>query len=509
MWHDFHRPVATYPSLPDAEHLRRLTRQNGGADGQPIFIGPDAAIDTRLMRYSRSKAFRDLAKTSQERYVASQTIWLNYLIRVGRRWDEAEEKDIASFMDWRLLDPDSPLRVSEDTYRTDKAALVHLYKWASVVEKIKPPLRVEHITASSPSRSDFVEAHLDMDLDPSGQNISNVRWLTPEAYAQWRDLGLRGFGTDLLPREGMGLATEDRNHAFADGMYGSGCRRQEWASLLTLELPQVDQARRYQRITLGRKVAKGDAAFRKVLVERRDLMRIHAYVDEGSRRDAVRRAQSRGLYDDVPGRIEVLDFNPQSRKIRTSTSGRGWLSLDDQSVAERRRMFVRGSTGWEPLFLWLSQSGAPLGLRGWNRIFDEANARITRTLTKQGVEHSGLWCTPHMLRHSYAFRWFCFFETTYHLRLQHLSDEERRDYRSQFGDTWFLISTLLRHKDPTTTKNYYLAVFQEAHVDAMLALMDADERTALTERLSEVAQDDPRVLAALDLIKPGSRSVNP
>lgn len=501
--HDFTRPVPTFESLPNADDLVALARRNKGIDGTPVFVGPGGQIDTRLLRYLRSREFHKLSETSRERYWSSQLTWLNFLVRVGRNWDAVTEHDIASYIDWRLLDPDNPNRISEGAYNADKAALVHLYKWASKDAGVKPPLRVEVINASSPSRADLVDDLLELDLDPGGENISNVRWLTPEAYSQWRDMGLRGYGVDLLPPNGLGLATEDRNHAFADGMYGSGCRRQEWASLLTLELPSVDPSRRYQRLMLGRKVAKGDASFRKVLVERHDLARTLTYIEEGSRQDAVRRAQRRGLYDDVPGRIEVLDHNPQTRKVRLASKGR-WTSLDDLTVAQRRRMYVRDSSGWEPLWVWLSEGGRPLVLRSWNRIFNDANDRVQRSLSKANLSHSGLWCTPHMLRHSYAYRWFCFFETTYHLRLQHLTVEERKDYRNQFGDTWFLISTLLRHKDPVTTKKHYLAVFQESHVDAMLALMDQEQRAILTERLSETAQEDPRVLAALDLVKPVS-----
>jgi integrase len=342
-------------------------------------------------------------------------------------------------------------------------------------------------------------------LSPGGRNVSNVRWLTPQAYSQWRNLGLRGFTIDNVPSDGLGLAFEDRNHAFADGMYGSGCRRREWSTLLTVELPEVDPALRYHRMTLGRKIAKGEPTYRKVLIERHDLNRMHAYIQDGSRVESVARGQKAGIYERISGRIEVLDYRPQTRKVYVGA--REWTSLDSLTIAERARMVIQGPNGWEPMWLWLGMNGEPLSMKRWNTIFNQANARMAKTVAKAGLGTEPNWCTPHMLRHSFAFRWFCFFEVTYHLRLEHLSDEQRRDYRAQFGDTWFLIATLLRHADPATTRRYYLTPFQDVHVDAMLALMDPEERQTLIARLAAVAEDDPRVLAAMDLIRPGREGI--
>ncbi len=483
-----------------------LARRNKAVDGTPVLVDPNGGVDVMILRYLRGDAFRKLAATSQDRYLQSLRLWLNFLTRIDERWDSADFETLAAFKEWRITDNRNSRRVREGSWSADKAALTHFYRHIGIDPDHRRALGIEDIARLEDRRGDAVDDLLRDGLSPGGQNVSNVRWLTPAAYAQWRNMGLRGFSLDNLPRGGLGLQFEDRNHAFADGMYGSGCRRREWASLLTLELPHPEAGRRYNRLTLGQKVAKGERTYRKVLIERQDLRRIHTYIEDGSRRESVARGQRSGAYDRVAGRIDVLDFRPASRQVKTGD--RTWVSLDLCTIEDRQRMFIQGPDGWEPLWVWLGADGEPLTLKRWNSIFNEASARMARTLAKAGVAADGLWCTPHMLRHSFAFKWFCFFESTYHLRLQHLTDDERRDYRAQFGDTWFLIATLLRHSDPNTTRRYYLAPFQEVHIDAMLALIDPDEREVLTERLSAVAEHDPRVHAALDLVRPGREGMN-
>ena len=493
--------------VPEASTLVAQALRNKAVDGTPVLIGPRGEIDVLLNRYLRGRKFKRLASTSQERYLSSLRLWLNFLEGHATTWDRAEYETLAAFKEWRITDNRNQSRVGQGTWSTDKAALTHFYRHVGIDPTHRRSLGIDDIAhVDDGARADDVESLLLDGLSAGGQNISNVRWLSPAAYVQWRNVGLRGFGMDNLPRAGLGLPFEDRNHAFADGMYGSGCRRTEWASLLTLEVPTPEAERRYQRIMLGRKVVKGEVANRKVLVERQDLLRMQAYIEDGSRRESIERGQRAGAYDGVTGRIDVLDYRPGTREVKVGP--RTWHSLDYYTFEQRQRMYVEGSHGLEPLWVWLGKDGKPLTLKRWNTIFNEASNRMARTMAKARFDAQPLWCTPHMLRHSFAFKWFCFFESTYHLRLQHLTEEERRDYRDQFGDTWFLIATLLRHADPNITRRYYLTPFQDIHVDAMLSLIDVEERDALTRRLAAVAEQDPRVRSALDFVRPGREGIN-
>lgn len=73
-----------------------------------------------------------------------------------------------------------------------------------------------------------------------------------------------------------------------------------------------------------------------------------------------------------------------------------------------------------------------------------------------------------MLRHSFALRWFSVGMLVYSSRLAHLSEEQARDFRTQFGDTWHLVQTMLGHRHVETTKNAFGAV-SRAGVQVLLA----------------------------------------
>ena len=113
--------------------------------------------------------------------------------------------------------------------------------------------------------------------------------------------------------------------------------------------------------------------------------------------------------------------------------------------------------------MWLNENGLPRDAHGWHHTFAAANDRIAAL----GVEN--FTCTPHMLRHSFALRWFSLGKLVYSSRLGHLSEEEARDFRVQFGDTWHLVQTMLGHRHVETTRNVYLEPFRALDVEVLLA----------------------------------------
>lgn len=94
-----------------------------------------------------------------------------------------------------------------------------------------------------------------------------------------------------------------------------------------------------------------------------------------------------------------------------------------------------------------------------------------------------------MLRHSFALRWFAVGKLASALQLQHLSEEETRDFRAQFGDTWHLVQTMLGHRSVETTKNVcrYIGDYDSGFPDEYAfedALARMDELTAGRQALS-------------------------
>lgn len=78
--------------------------------------------------------------------------------------------------------------------------------------------------------------------------------------------------------------------------------------------------------------------------------------------------------------------------------------------------------------------------------FDAANERIESL----GLENFR--CTAHMLRHSFALRWYAVGKLIKYSRLGHLSAGEQRDFREEIGDVWHLVQTMLGHHNVETTR---------------------------------------------------------
>jgi hypothetical protein len=85
-----------------------------------------------------------------------------------------------------------------------------------------------------------------------------------------------------------------------------------------------------------------------------------------------------------------------------------------------------------------------------------------------GVEHGGGWRSgAQHLRHSFALKCYSVGKLLYEARFAHLADEELRDFRAQFGDTWQLVALLLGHRNPQTTMGAYLEPFRALDVEVL------------------------------------------
>ncbi|WP_211328870.1 hypothetical protein [Thermomonospora umbrina] len=334
------------------------------------------------------------------------------------------------------------------------------------------------------------------------------------AMEQWRDVGLRGYGFDGLRRSNWrGGGCEDRDVAFVEGLFGTGLRVQEWASVLDVELPRLGSGR-FPKAWLSAACIKGGGEGREYRVPRSTLTAIEAYTDpmEGSRGEVVARAQRAGRYERLPVRI-VTGYNPRSRVLHLEgESGRSRLSVDVVGPDERRFLFRRTASGLEPLALWLTPAGLPKRAHGWEDTFQAANARVADAWVEAhfpglaGEQREGrmaecpLWCRPHMARHSFALKWFSILSVVWERRVERFNDEELRDLREQFGGVWFQLMTLLGHKDPTTTRNIYLEPFTALEVDYLMALLDGEEREAVNALIAAFSAGSDRVMSAAHVV---------
>ncbi|MFD8319848.1 hypothetical protein [Kitasatospora purpeofusca] len=84
----------------------------------------------------------------------------------------------------------------------------------------------------------------------------------------------------------------------------------------------------------------------------------------------------------------------------------------------------------EPVALWLNEDGMPRDPHGWQHVFTQANQRL-----RDGLGLEGFAGAAHMLRHSFALRWFSVGRLLFDRKFAHLDGEELRDLRYEFGST--------------------------------------------------------------------------
>jgi hypothetical protein len=79
-----------------ASAIRRL------ATSSPFLLGPDGRPDDRVNGFFASARMRARSPLTWKKYAHSLGLWLNFLLALGKRWDEATEEDAGYFKEWRL-----------------------------------------------------------------------------------------------------------------------------------------------------------------------------------------------------------------------------------------------------------------------------------------------------------------------------------------------------------------------------------------------------------------------
>lgn len=490
--------------------VHERARRNGARQGTPVITGPGGRVDPRVNLFFRTGAMADRSPSTWRRYAYALVVWLEFLVVCGREWREATPRDVEAFKHWRVTDPGNGGRVAPTSFDTDRAALNSFYGWASA--RYGTPNPVPTVPAQAGRRWYGSDAGLERargvrdPIRPAGSRRHQVKWMLRAAFEQWRDIGLRGYGFDGLRRQGWRGGCEDRDAAFADGLYGTGLRLREWASVLDVELP-VAGGERFPKAWLSAACIKGGREGRFYRIPRSVLASIASYADpvEGSRAEAVRRAQQAGRYEELPARV-VTGYIPRSRVLHvTGPDGSSALSVDVAGPEERRLLFRRTPQGLEPLALWLTPDGLPKKAHGWEDTFQAANARVVAAWVRAGgkAEECPLWARPHMARHSFALKWFSILSVAWEQKIAGFSSEEMKDLRDQFGDIWYQLATLLGHRDPVTTRNVYLEPFTALEVDYLMSLLDGEEKQAVDMLAAAVGAGTGRVVPAVRMAGQG------
>jgi Phage integrase, N-terminal SAM-like domain len=289
-WPDFKDPLARcYTDLSE------WIRSHDGVSGQPFLLGPNGRPDHRVNAFFGAPRVRGLARGTWRKYGYALRLWLNFLETRGVEWDQATPEDIEAFKVWRMADDRNPSRVKAGSFATGNlAALSTFYGWAARTYGLTSPILTREVRGRY-----GLETVEELAAGPSGIRSQDVKWLDPAGYRRWRDVGLRGFGLDGLEDPCWRGRNEQRDQAFADGLYETGLRLQEWASILDVELPADDPTSGYATRWLAAACAKGRVG-RKYWLPRVALTEVLAY-GEGERALAVHRAQREGRYQQLAG----------------------------------------------------------------------------------------------------------------------------------------------------------------------------------------------------------------
>ncbi|MFC8438205.1 site-specific integrase [Streptomyces griseoincarnatus] len=484
--------------------LHERAARNGAKHGTPVLVTASGSTDPGVNLFFRVSPMAGRGVKTWRRYAYTLVVWLNFLQVFGRTWREATPRDVEAFKDWRLTDVRNDERITAGSFDTDRAALNTFYTWAAgKYGLVNPVAGVASASGASvrPGQGLGPGGRRQEGIRPTGSRRRQVKWILRAPFEQWRDIGLCGYGFDGGRRPGWHGPNEDRDAVFVDGLYGTGLRLQEWASVLDVELPSSSAAR-LSKAWLAAACVKGAKEGRWYRIPRAVLRAAEGYLDplEGSRTEAIRRAQRRGDYERLAYVRVVSGYNARSRVLHLE--GGGSLLVDVVSPDERRLLFRRTASGLEPLAVWLSPNGLPKKAEGWEDTFTAANGRVQRVWTEAGGEGLvPLWCRPHMCRHSFALKWFSLLSAVWQPHLDGFTEQEVLDVREMFGDVWYALSRLLGHADPATTRDTYLEPFTALQVDYLMELLDADEARGVEALIRSVAERGGRTLTGV--VRPG------
>ncbi|MGW1158874.1 integrase [Streptomyces sp. NPDC002519] len=446
--------------------------------GDPVFVRPDFVVDAELLQFALSPDFRDLERESRRNYATDIRLLLSWLWRRGVHWRAATDADLRAYKEFRVDSPLNPQRVGGAKWNREAAALTQLYKWA----KVSPlPLDVGRRA----------------DREASARS-SRVSWLTPRTWGLWQDLGLRGLGRDGAPLPGWDGRTELRNTSFVGLALSSGLRRQEAGAMLTFEVPcRRLRSGRYCHGQVARALSRSKRD-RTYYTSVESVRQLGAY-SESERTWAIQRAQQEGRYEKLPLMRLVTNVTHGPAPVvhwvdRAGVAGRRELSLLDWR--ERQWLFVEGPHGPEPAWLWLTEQGLPMLPDRWNTVFWQANQRceealltpeereIPRPLRSAAVRGKAPYATPHAARHSMALYMLIVLNELMDKKYG-LTVADRRDFAQLYGDPWWLVKTLLGHRDVETTKEHYLNPVMHMQLESILAFDTEDEHSE-TDRTKDL-----------------------
>lgn len=453
------------------------------APGTPILLRPDGEPDYRVTAFfTRSLEFDRLATTAKATYATELKNWLNFLHAVGEiEWDEATGDWFRRYRMWRLVARENPSRVTPATFAKCVPALRMFYEWAvdeGYALEIPLPKRLSaHSTGGV----------------PKDRRATRDRWVMPETYAMWRNVGLRNRMAEFSDASAVvatrttSPGTRDRNQlrnvAFTDLALTTALRNREVAHLLWSELPSSASADAFLPGTL----AKGGRERGWSILTPQPFRNVDLYL-RTVRRAHVAAGRRSGVYE-RPGWIVVSGAGVEAGQV--VLPGGEVLDVGLFSVEERARLLIETDGGPEPMMVWLTETGVPMDASSWNNVFRKANGRVASEYRRLGVRSAPPRLSAHSLRSTCALFTLVSYVRAIDERLG--IDPAEPWVEATYTEAFDHVRELLGHADVATTKQAYLKPVRDFRRMKVL-----DRSRSLTDMMEWLATEsahvyDPRV----------------
>jgi site-specific recombinase XerD len=476
-----------HPLLDEFSNLEKLEIANAIPSNTPILVSPDGECDVRLCKFFLSPHFTRLRNSTKQSYAKDLRLWLRYLDSRRKDWAEASPDDVNVYWLWRSRSDINEDAVGGSKMNRELAAISLLYRWASHPsrgyiefnpierESLSPQDNGRSVVPRTPVRSKNVVG-------------SRVKWLTPQTFRLWRQVGIEGYTLENLRDEVFRGRTVLRNRAMVDLLYGSGLRITEAGALLLPEIPVRGRGPGFNEAQLSAAIAKGGRSRTWYLFDDASAL-VDSYLSV-TRRAAVDRARNEGRYDDRSV-IAVDDVRATTHSIEYRFNG-SWHDHNRVDIARRRRMFIDNGDGLEPMWLWLNEGGLPMSTDSWTDVLNTANERVAK-LFKVGRLNGTIdrnmgapRISPHSLRHSFALFMLIALHRAIDERTgnNHATDYDEERYRS----AWDMVRDLLGHRSVETTRECYLAPLNGIRLRSVIDEPD------LQRALSGLARVDSRIV---------------
>lgn len=142
---------------------------------------------------------------------------------------------------------------------------------------------------------------------------------------------------------------------------------------------------------------------------------------------------------------------------------------------------MQSSDGYSPAAIWLTRDGMPMTSKAWQSVFNRANRRCR----EMGLD---LYCTPHVLRHTFAVNMLEQLQRGHNEMLGSRDKQQRRHYQMAFGDPLNFLRIMLGHRSIETT-SVYLHAMSAIELEAKLHLLgdswDATADSTANTRIEE------------------------